>query len=96
MIQHISSITSIIKNLYVATNDPQKGIYFLNDDYSSHSLHSLIRLCHDQVSKSDFHRMHMIALTQDKDSSGSTSSTAIVDPLALYKVVSIQRQIFLD
>ena len=33
----------------------------------------------------------MIALLQDKDSSVSTSSTAIVDPLALYKVVSIER-----
>ena len=33
----------------------------------------------------------MVAFLQDKDSSGRTSSTAMVDPLALYKVVSIQR-----
>ena len=48
-----------------------------------------MKLCHDVVSKSEFHRMHMIAFLQEKDS--SCSSTAIVDPIALYKVVSIQR-----
>ena len=63
----------------------------MKEDFSSHSLLRLIGLCHDEVGTSDFQRMHMIALLQDKESSGSTSSTAIVDPLVLYKVVSIQR-----
>ena len=78
-------------DLYVAANYPQQGIHFLRDDYSSSSLCSLIALCHSEVNSADFHRMHMIALLQEKDFSGGKSSTATMDPLALYKVVSIQK-----
>ena len=90
---NVSPTTAIIGNFYlnVAANNPQQGIHFLKDEYSSSQLCSLIAICHKEVTSSDFHRMHMITLLQDKDSSGGTSSTAIVDPLALYKVVSIQR-----
>ena len=87
--KYISHSTEIIPNHHVGTNNPQQGVHFLNPTYASHSLHSLVKLCHDAVNQSDFHKMHMIAFLQEKDS--ARSSTAIVDPMSLYKVVSIQR-----